>query len=70
MQYWLEISNTVRRQIERIPGHRRQHIKRIIASLRVNPRPSTASELRNRPGAIASVLMMTGASFIKLTMID
>jgi mRNA interferase RelE/StbE len=50
MLYWLEITDAVRRQIERIPGHRHQHIKRIIASLGVNPRPPTASELRNRPG--------------------
>lgn len=50
MPYWLEISADVRRQIERLPGHLRQRVKRLIASLRHNPRPESAVELRNRPG--------------------
>jgi mRNA-degrading endonuclease RelE of RelBE toxin-antitoxin system len=50
MQYWLEISSEVRQQIERLPGHLRQRVKRIIAALRKNPRPAFAQELRGRPG--------------------
>lgn len=50
MPYWLEISSDVRRQIERLPGHLRQPVKRIVAGLRLDPRPSGAMELRDRPG--------------------
>lgn len=49
-RYWLEISNEVRRQIDRVPNHLRPQIKQMIASLRENPRPYTTSELRDRPG--------------------
>jgi len=49
-RYWLEISNEVRRQIDRLPNRLRPQVKQIIASLRDNPRPATAIELRDRPG--------------------
>jgi mRNA-degrading endonuclease RelE of RelBE toxin-antitoxin system len=50
MPYWLELSADVRRQIERLPGHLRQRVKRIIASLRHNPRPKQSIELCDRSG--------------------
>lgn len=49
-RYWLEISNEVRRQIDRLPNRLRPQVKQIIASLRDNPRPTNAVELRDRPG--------------------
>lgn len=49
-RYWLEISNEVRRQIDRLPNRLRPQVKQIIASLRDNPRSATAIELRDRPG--------------------
>jgi mRNA interferase RelE/StbE len=44
--YQVEIPRRVRRQIEALPGHIRQRIKREIAQLAFNPRPAYAEELR------------------------
>lgn len=46
MKYQVDISRRVRRQIEGLPGHIRQRVKREIASLAFNPRPVHATELR------------------------
>lgn len=46
MQYQVEIARRVRRQIEGLPGHIRQRVKREIAKLAFNPRPNNAEELQ------------------------
>lgn len=46
MRYQVDISTRARRQIEELPGHLRQRVKRAIAQLAVNPRPDHAVELR------------------------
>lgn len=45
--YQLEIKGRVFRQIAALPGNYRQRVKRLIATLATNPRPSNAKELRN-----------------------
>ncbi len=45
--YQIDIARSVRRQIDALPGHIRQRIKREIAKLAVNPRPEHAKELRS-----------------------
>lgn len=49
-KYRLKFEAGVLRDIERLPGHVRQRIKRTIYSLADNPRPPGAIELRNQPG--------------------
>lgn len=44
--YQIDIARSVRRQIDALPGHIRQRIKREIAKLAFNPRPEHAKELR------------------------
>ncbi|HHY58921.1 MAG TPA: type II toxin-antitoxin system RelE/ParE family toxin [Chloroflexi bacterium] len=44
--YQIDIARSVRRQIEALPGHMRQRVKREIAKLAFNPRPDHARELR------------------------
>jgi mRNA interferase RelE/StbE len=46
MLYQIDISRRVRRQVEGLPGHVRQRVKREIAKLAFNPRPTYAEELR------------------------
>lgn len=46
MAYQLEVSRLVRRQIDDLPGHVRQRIKREIASLSLHPRPDHSEELQ------------------------
>ncbi len=46
MKYQIDIPSHVRRQIEDLPGHMRQRVKRTIAALAHTPRPSHAVELR------------------------
>ena len=46
MRYQVEIPSHVRREIEALPGHMRQRIKRSIAELADNPRPAHAVEMR------------------------
>ena len=46
MTYQVDISRRVRRQIEGLPGHMCQRVKREIARLAFNPRPEYAEELR------------------------
>lgn len=46
MIYQIDISKRTRREIEQLPGHVRQRIKREIAQLAFNPRPTHAVELR------------------------
>jgi len=48
--YQLDIDEEIKRDIERLPGHIRQRVKRIIAGLLDNPRPSSAQELSHRAG--------------------
>ena len=48
MVYQVDISRRVRQQIEGLPGHMRQRVKREIAKLAFNPRPEYA-ELAIRP---------------------
>ncbi len=45
MSYRLRIPKGVQREIERLPGHIRPRIQRVIAGLAVEPRPENASEL-------------------------
>lgn len=45
-KYQLEFAEGVRRQLERLPGHLYQRIKRIIESLRIDPKPRMAERLR------------------------
>jgi mRNA-degrading endonuclease RelE of RelBE toxin-antitoxin system len=44
--YQVDISRRVRQQVEGLPGHIRQRVKREIAQLAFNPRPEYAAELR------------------------
>jgi mRNA-degrading endonuclease RelE of RelBE toxin-antitoxin system len=46
MIYQIDISKRTRREIDQLPGHMRQRIKREIAQLAFNPRPTHAVELR------------------------
>ncbi len=46
MAYQLDITRQVRRQIDDLPGHMRQRIKREIASLSFDPRPDHSEELQ------------------------
>jgi mRNA interferase RelE/StbE len=45
MQYRLRIEREAEQQIERLPGHMLQRVKRTIAALAVNPRPATAKPM-------------------------
>lgn len=45
-QYRLEISKTVRQQVDSLPGNYRQRIREIINTLAINPRPAAAEPLR------------------------
>jgi mRNA-degrading endonuclease RelE of RelBE toxin-antitoxin system len=46
MIYQIDISKRTRREIDQLPGHMRQRIKREIAQLAFSPRPTHAVELR------------------------
>jgi len=46
MIYQIDISKRTRREIDQLLGHMRQRIKREIAQLAFNPRPTHAVELR------------------------
>lgn len=46
-QYWVEIPDHVEKAIDRLPGHIRQRVKRMIANLADDPRPAHAEELQN-----------------------
>lgn len=48
--YRLQIKRETKREIEQLPGHVRQLIVEMIATLVDDPRPSTAKELRELPG--------------------
>lgn len=47
-KYRLNFAEDVLHDIDRLPGHVRQRVKRTINSLTDNPRPSSAIELRNK----------------------
>lgn len=47
--YRLRRSKKVNREINRLPGHVRQRMRRLIASLAKEPRPAKAKELRELP---------------------
>jgi mRNA-degrading endonuclease RelE of RelBE toxin-antitoxin system len=53
--YQLDIDEEVKRDIERLPGHIRQRVKRMIAGLLDNPRPPNAQELIRRDGIPSGV---------------
>jgi len=46
MIYQIELSKQTRREIDQLPGHMRQRVKREIARLAFEPRPAHAVELR------------------------
>lgn len=46
-RYWVDIPDYVEKAIERLPGHIRQRVKRLIADLANEPRPAYAEELQN-----------------------
>lgn len=48
MRYQVDVPRTIRRQIDELPGHVRQRIKREIAQLAFNPRPDHAIGLQGR----------------------
>ncbi len=50
MSYQLRITDTAKKEIERLPGNIRQRVRRIINSLADNPCPKQAKELRDLPG--------------------
>lgn len=45
MNYRIRIEREAERQIERLAGHIRQRVKRTIAELAVNPRPTNAKRM-------------------------
>lgn len=49
MSYRLLIRRDVQHQVDALPGHIRQRIRRFINELPDNPRPSGASHLRDYP---------------------
>ena len=49
-QYQLSIKGIALRQINALAGNYRQRIRRLIAQLSQNPRPTNAKELRNFEG--------------------
>lgn len=50
MLYQLKIERNVAQQIERLPGHVRQRIVKLIDELRSEPRPVIAKSLRGQHG--------------------
>ena len=46
MQYQLKTDKKTRASINRLPGHIRQRIKRVLNDLRTDPRPTIAAEMR------------------------
>ncbi len=46
MIYQIDLSRQTRREIDQLPGHMRQRVKREIARLALEPRPAQAVELR------------------------
>lgn len=50
MPYRIRIHPEAARQVERLPGHVRQRVRRLIRGLALDPRPAEAGELREMPG--------------------
>lgn len=50
MSYLVRQTADAERDIRRLPGHVRQRVRRLIASLADAPIPASARELRDRPG--------------------
>lgn len=48
--YRLQIKKAVKQEQDRLPGHIRQRVRRLIESLAGEPRPAEAKELRDLPG--------------------
>ncbi|NLC55529.1 MAG: type II toxin-antitoxin system RelE/ParE family toxin [Armatimonadetes bacterium] len=48
--YRIRVHPEAVRQMARLPGHVRQRVRRLVASLADNPRPTEAIELRDLPG--------------------
>jgi mRNA interferase RelE/StbE len=49
-KYHLDYTREARSAIDKLPGNYRQRIRRIINALALEPRPSYAKGLRERPG--------------------
>lgn len=45
MQYQLKIERDAERELDRLPGHMRQRIRRAIGQLTLTPRPSDAKRM-------------------------
>lgn len=54
--YRLRIGKTVKRNVDNLPGHIRQRVRRLITSLANDPRPSEAKELRDLPDRLRIVV--------------
>lgn len=50
MSYRVEYTESVRRDLRRLPGFYRQRVRRTIEALADDPRPPQAKELRGLPG--------------------
>ena len=50
MRYRLKITETAKREIDRLPGNIRQRVRKIIDNLAEEPSPKGAKELRGMPG--------------------
>ncbi len=50
MPYRVRITETAKKELRGLPGYVRQRARRIVTSLRDEPRPTGAKELRDRPG--------------------
>lgn len=50
MSYRLRITKSAEKEIDRLPGHVRQRVRRVVGALAMEPRPATAKELRDLPG--------------------
>ncbi len=48
--YTIRIRKSVKREIDNLPGHIRQRVRRLIEYLAQSPNPQDAKELRDLPG--------------------
>jgi mRNA interferase RelE/StbE len=48
--YRIRIAKSVKRDVDRLPGHMRQRVRAAISSLALTPRPAGARALRDAPG--------------------
>ncbi|MBI3979898.1 MAG: type II toxin-antitoxin system RelE/ParE family toxin [Chloroflexi bacterium] len=50
MPYRIRLTETARREIDHLPGHVRQRVRRLVEDLGDNPMSARAVELRGLPG--------------------